>query len=150
MVMRMISSRLVPAVSTNPLLTTGMDGTRDNNVFCSNTENSKISQANKPGIFTKCNSDRLFKIVILFTVKDTLKQQEIFCPFRLLQGSVAQMGSWQLEYIAEMLILDFCVLERPSLSIKQNCRKQELESQLQWLLQRIGQLVEVLQYMMAF
>lgn len=73
MVMRMISSRLVPAVSTNPLLTTGMDGIRDNSVFCSNTENSKISQANKPGIFTKRKSDRLFKIVILFTVKDALK-----------------------------------------------------------------------------
>lgn len=73
MVMRMISSGLVPAVSTDPLLTTGIDGIRDNSVFCSNTKYSKISQANKPGIFTKCKPDRLFKIVILFTVKDTLK-----------------------------------------------------------------------------
>lgn len=73
MVMRMISSGWVPAVSTDPLLTTGIDGIRDNSIFCSNTDNSKISQANKPGIFTKCKPDRLFKIIILFVVKGTLK-----------------------------------------------------------------------------
>lgn len=38
MAMRMISSGLAPAVGTDPLLTTGIDGIRDNNIFCSNTD----------------------------------------------------------------------------------------------------------------
>lgn len=73
MVMSMIPSGLVPAVSTDPPLAMGIDRIKDNSIFCSNTGSSKISQANKPGTFTKCKPDRLFKIIILFTVKGTLK-----------------------------------------------------------------------------
>lgn len=131
MVMRTISSGRVPAVSADPLLTTGTDRIRDNSIFCSNTDNSKIIQGNKQGIFTKCKPDRLFKIIILFTVKGTLKQQEFSCPIRLLQRYVAHMGRWQLEYITEMLILGSCEHEKLSLSIKPNYIKLELKSQLQ-------------------
>lgn len=37
------------------------------------------------------------------------------------------MGRWQLEYLTEMLILDFCEHENFSFSVKKDCINQELE-----------------------
>lgn len=63
---------MAPGVSMVPLLTTGIDGIRDNSSCCSNRDKSKISQADKPGIFTKFKPKRFFKIIILSTAKGTL------------------------------------------------------------------------------
>ena len=42
-----------PAVSTVSLFKAGKRGKRDNSIFPSDTDNSKISQANEPGTFTE-------------------------------------------------------------------------------------------------
>lgn len=60
---------MAPGVSIVPLLTTGIDGIRDNSSWCSNRDKSKISQADKSGIFTKFKPKRFFKIIILSTAK---------------------------------------------------------------------------------
>lgn len=63
---------MAPGVSIVPLLTTGIDGIRDNSSCSSNRDKSKISQAHNPGIFTKYKPTSLFKIIILLTAKGAL------------------------------------------------------------------------------
>lgn len=53
MVAGMLPSGRAPAASTVPRLTAGKGGKRDNSIFPSNTDNSKISPANEPGTFTE-------------------------------------------------------------------------------------------------
>lgn len=71
MVMRKIPSGLEAAGAIDTRLTTGKDRRKVNSIFCSNTDNSKISQANKWGIFTKCKSNGLR--LLSFSLSTVLK-----------------------------------------------------------------------------